>query len=49
MDEDLALIEEKTRKEQIKGFNFLFTIDDHYLNGGQGEMLLSKFSADNIF
>ena len=34
-------------KDQIKGFNFLFTLDDHYESGGQGEMLLSNISQQD--
>ena len=34
-------------KEQIKGFSFLFTLDDHYESGGQGEMLLSNISQQD--
>jgi transketolase len=34
-------------KEQIEGFSFLFTLDDHYESGGQGEMLLSNISQQD--
>ena len=40
----LNYVDKEWLKEQIKGFKFLFTLDDHYESGGQGEMLLSNIS-----
>ena len=34
-------------KSQIAGFNKIITIDDHYIIGGQGDMILSAISSLN--
>ena len=34
-------------KSQIDGFNKIITIDDHYIIGGQGDMILSAISSLN--
>ncbi len=43
----LNYVDSEWLKEQIKGFEFIFTLDDHYESGGQGEMLLSNISQQN--
>ena len=44
----LNVVDEKWLKESLKDFKVIFTLDNHYIKGGQGEMLLAKMAEFNI-